>query len=266
MRQHGHDHGPHHDDRTQTDHGAGDHREFLDLDAEVFGAQLGAALDLAGVPAPRHVVDLGAGSGTGSRLLRARHPGATLTCVDNDREMLHALRQHGFATLEADLDEGFPELGAAAGPPDLVWAASSLHHVTRPAPLLAGVRSALAPGGTLVVVELAGLPRFLADSACAAVEERCHAAAAAEGWNHHPDWTPVIEGAGFTVQRTELSTPAPVTPAARRYAREWLTRFATLGALTAADRAAVTDLLPLLAADLPLSPRADRTVWVATPR
>ena len=136
--------------------------------------------------------------------------------------------------------------------PVTVWASSSLHHVAHPARLLSGVRRALAPGGVLVVVELAALPRFLGHPRGALLEQRCHAAAAAEGWNHHPDWTPVIEAAGFSVTRSEVTAVAPVTPAAREYARQWFARFAHLAALTADDRDAVEDLLERLSDDVEL--------------
>lgn len=239
-----------------------DQHRVLDLDADVFGEHLEAVLDLAGVPAARRVVDLGAGTGAGSRLLRERYPDATVTCVDNDPQMLELLRGRGFAVIEADLDDGFP--APAGAPVDLVWASSSLHHVAHPARLLSGVRRALAPRGVLVVVELAALPRFLSHPHDALLEERCHAAAAAEGWNHHPDWTPVIEAAGFGVTRSEVTAAAPVTPAAREYARQWFARFAHLAALTADDRDAVEDLLERFSDGVELEPRATRTVWVAT--
>ena len=186
-----------------------------------------------------------------------------MTCVDNDPQMLELLRGQGFAVVEADLDDGFPALAEA--PVDLVWASSSLHHVAHPARLLSGVRRALAPGGVLAVVELAALPRFLSHPRGALLEQRCHAAAAAEGWNHHPDWTPVIEAAGFRVTRSEVTAIAPVTPAAREYAQQWFARFAHLAALTADDRDAVEDLLERFSDDVELEPRATRTVWVATP-
>lgn len=251
----------HHHPHQQS--GSHDQHRVLDLDAEVFGDHLAAVLDLTGVPAARSVVDLGAGTGAGSRLLRGRYPDAAVTCVDNDPQMLELLRGQGFAVLEADLDDGFPAIAEA--PVDLVWASSSLHHVAHPARLLSGVRRALAPGGVLVVVELAALPRFLSHPRGALLEQRCHAAAAAEGWNHHPDWTPVIEAAGFRVTRSEVTAIAPVTPAAREYARQWFARFAHLAALTADDRDAVEDLLERFPSYVELEPRATRTVWVATP-
>ncbi|MDP9983692.1 trans-aconitate methyltransferase [Pseudarthrobacter oxydans] len=213
------DHQPHqtrhngHQPHQQS--GSQDQHRVLDLDAEVFGDHLAAVLDLTGVPAARSVVDLGAGTGAGSRLLRGRYPDAAVTCIDNDPEMLGLLRGQGFAVVEADLDDGFPALSGslitadavavAEAPADLVWASSSLHHVAHPARLLSGVRRALAPAGVLVVVELAALPRFLSLPREALLEQRCHTAAAAEGWNQHPDWTPVIEAAGFRVTRSEVT-------------------------------------------------------------
>jgi len=264
---HGHDHRPH--QRS----GGDDQQRVLDLDAEVFGDHLAAVLDLAGVPAARGVVDLGAGTGAGSRLLRERYPDAAVTCVDNDPQMLELLQVRGFAVVEADLDDGFPALAgsviaAAAAPEapiDLVWASSSLHHVTHPARLLSGVRGALASGGVLVVVELATLPRFMSDPREALLEQRCHTAAAAEGWNHYPDWTPVIEAAGFAVTKSEVTTIAPVTPAAWEYAQQWFGRFSHLATLTADERDAAEGVLARLSGDLELEPRATRTVWVATP-
>lgn len=270
------DHQPHrtrdNDHQPHQRSGSHDQHRVLDLDAEVFGDHLAALLDLTGVPAARSVVDLGAGTGAGSRLLRKRYPDAAVTCVDKDPQMLELLRGQGFAVVEADLDDGFPELAgslvtadAVAGAPvDLVWASSSLHHVAHPARLLSGVRRALAPGGVLVVVELAALPRFLSHPRGALLELRCHAAAAAEGWNHHPNWTPVIEAAGFGVTQFEVTAIAPVTPTAREYAQQWFARFLHLAGLTADDRDAVEDLLERFSDDLELEPRATRTVWVAT--
>ena len=230
-----------------------------------------AALDLAGVCDARMVVDLGAGTGAGSRMLRARFPDASVTCVDNDPQMLERLREQGFAVVEADLDLGFPALAGSSttadGPVDLAWASSSLHHVTHPGLLLSGVRRALKPHGVLVVVELATLPAFSSttDPAEVSLEQRCHAAAAAEGWNHFPDWTPVIEAAGFRVATSELSTVAPATATAREYAKEWFGRFLHLASLGADDRDAVTNLLDQISDGRELEPRATRTVWVATP-
>jgi len=240
----------------------------------VFSGNLAAVLDRTGVAAARGVVDLGAGTGAGSRLLRDRFPDAKVTCIDNNPGMLELLRGQGFAVVEANLDDGFPSLSGSSSsadpvsgePIDLVWASSSLHHIAQPDRLLAGAYTALAAGGTLAVVELHGLPLFLhvsslEDPQGASLEQRCHAAAAAEGWNHYPDWTPAMQAAGFTVTKSEVTTVVPVTEAARGYAQQWFARFAQLAGLTADDRSAVKNLLDRFH-DLELEPRATRTVWV----
>ncbi|NIZ93209.1 class I SAM-dependent methyltransferase [Kineosporiaceae bacterium B12] len=254
----GHGHAPHehgHHQQDQHEHDPlDDHQQVLDLDAELFGSQLDAVLDLLGPPAPQRIVDLGAGTGTGSRLLRDRFPGARVTAVDHDPAMLDRLREQGFTAVDADLGAGFPDVG----PVDLVWAALSLHHVPGPARLLEGARAALTPGGRLVVVELDGLPQVLGTS----LEERLHTAAAADGWNRHPDWTPVLEAAGFAVTRSSLVLEPPASPAALRYAQLWLPRFLTLAGLDPADRAALAALLER-PAELAVTLRATRTVWLA---
>jgi ubiquinone/menaquinone biosynthesis C-methylase UbiE len=267
-------HNDHHDHQSQQRSESHEQPRVLDLDAEVFGDNLATVLDMTGVVAARSVVDLGAGTGAGSRLLRESYPDAAVTCVDNGPQMLKLLREQGFAVVEADLDDGFPTLTGSliAEDPllensvDLVWASSSLHHVAHPARLLSGVHRALAPGGVLVVVELASLPCFLGHPNGALLEQRCHAAATAEGWNHHPNWTPVLEAAGFAVTKSEVTTNAPVTPAAREYAQQWFARFSRLAALTADDRDAVEDLLERFSDDIELDPRTTRTVWVAIPK
>lgn len=82
------DHQPHrtrdHDHHAHQQSGSHDQHRVLDLDAEDFSDHLATVLDLTGVQAARRVVDLGAGTGAGSRLLSERYPDAAVTCVDND--------------------------------------------------------------------------------------------------------------------------------------------------------------------------------------
>ncbi|MFJ5695840.1 class I SAM-dependent methyltransferase [Arthrobacter sp. NPDC093125] len=101
-----------HDHRTRQRSDSQDQQRVLDLDAEVFG-DIAAVLDLAGVPAARSVVDLGAGTGADSRLLRARYPDAAVTYVDNNPQMLELLGKQGFTVVEADLNDGFPALAGS---------------------------------------------------------------------------------------------------------------------------------------------------------
>ncbi|MFB9376169.1 class I SAM-dependent methyltransferase [Kineococcus gynurae] len=258
---HGHEHG--------APTGEVDHGTFLDLDAEVFGRQLVAAVDGAGVTAPRHVVDVGAGSGAGSRMLRERFPQARLSCLDRDPVMLAGLREQGFDAVEVDLDDGFPDLRPDRdGPaPDLVWMSSALHHVVDPAGFLASVRAAMDPAGTLLVVELAGLPSFLDGTGPdAGFEAHAHALAAAQGWNRYPDWTPLLVAAGFDVATDRSDDELSATPAARRYGAQWLLRLARVDGLAEQARDGLLRAAREVAADRPVRPRASRTRWTARPR
>ena len=266
------DHG-HHDDST--------HADMLDLDAQVVGHldDLTAWTEGLLPHAPRTVVDLGAGSGTGSFALARRFPEAQVVAVDSSPQMLAhlsvAAAERGLgsrvSTLEADLDTRWPDVADV----DLAWAASSLHHVQRPDQVLADVRQALAPDGVVVVVEMDGLPRFLPDDVgvgLPGLEDRCHDAMARGGWNAHPDWAPYLEAAGLTLieRRTFTYRLDPAPAAAHRYAQVVLgnVRAGLADLLTPAD---LTALDHLLDADAPTSllrrddlvVRSARTVWAA---
>lgn len=270
--QHTHDHGA-----TSTAQA-----DLLDLSGKVFGSAVEPVLAWASTlaPAPRTVVDLGAGTGAGTVALARRFPDATVVAVDRSTE--HLGRTHAAAeragvadrvrTVAADLDDGWPT--DAAGPltdaADLVWAASSLHEVADAARLLADVHAALAPGGLLVVVELDGLPTFLPDDGDGGpgLERRLHAALAARGWNSYPDWGPYLERAGFALlgRRTFAADADPTSEAADRYAHVSLrnARAAVGEALDPADRAALDALL----SDAPrrgrdLTPRVRHVTWAA---
>lgn len=248
-----------------------DHATVLDLDGEVLGSHLDAVLAWAADGlVPRVVADLGAGTGTGTRLLARRFPAATITAVDLSEEHLAHLRStydgDRLRTVAADLDAGWP---AEVTGVDLVWTASALHHLTRPGALLEQARAALAPGGVLVAVEIHELPRFLPPRALDGLEDRLQEAMAAAGWNHHPDWRPDLEAAGFTVeQRVVGGTVTPLPPATATYARAWLGRVrqGLADRLTSADLAALDGLLgdgpDALRHRDDLTVRGSRSAWV----
>lgn len=256
--------------------------DLLDLDAALLAPLLeeltGWVADHA-LAAPRTVVDLGAGTGTGTLALARRFGSAEVVAVDRSTTMLGRLRTAASAqglsdrvrVVRADLDDGWPAVGAV----DLAWAALSLHEVADPERVLRDVHAAVDPGGLLVVVELTALPRFLPDDvglADAGLEARCHEALARSGWNDHPDWRPHLVRAGFQVveQRTFTLDADPVPPGTGRYAQAYLrqVRSSLDGRLSGED----LDSLDRLVADdgehsvlrrPDLALRAGRTAWAA---
>ncbi len=157
-------HHSHHEEHPHTDSPT----DLLDLDAEVHRGYLESLVEwIADRSTPRVIVDVGAGTGTGTRVLAERFPEAELIAVDRSPQMLARVRdsagQYGFQdrvdTVEADLDVGWPDVKSA----DLVWAALSLHHVRNPTVFLQQLHDSLNPGALLVVVEMESQPRFLPD-------------------------------------------------------------------------------------------------------
>ncbi|WP_369201340.1 trans-aconitate 2-methyltransferase [Streptomyces sp. PU-14G] len=278
---HGAQHGPHH-----QQHRPDDQAEILDLDAEVLAehtASITAWLPLA--TEPRQIVDLGCGTGAGTFALLDRFPEAHVTAVDTSAGHLQQLREKACArgveervrTVQADLDDSdWPDLGS----PDLVWASASMHHMAHPDRALGNVHGMLAPGGLFAVVELAGFPRFLPESAPAdrpGLEERCHAASDRFHAEHVPhrgaDWGPMLAAAGFTVEgerAVSVHIEGARSEAIGRYALGSLQRVrgTAAGALSAEDLAALDQLLDtesphsILRRD-DLAVRTERTVWAA---
>jgi SAM-dependent methyltransferase len=278
---HQHSHQQHSHQHAQAGHDEAGLAELLDLDAEVLGPYLEELTGWAaqhGPDRPRTVVDMGAGTGTGTMALARRFPAAEVIAIDSSAFMLERLRAAAtvrgpadrLRVVQADLDLTWPEVGAV----DVVWAALSLHHVADPDRVLRDVHGALNPGGVLVVVEMDSQMRFLPDDlgmGRPGLEVRCHDVMAQAGWNAHPDWRPHLERAGFEMaaQRSFTFDVSPVPPSARRYAHNFLrrTRSALDGQLADDD---LDTLDRLLADDGPegvlhrddLTVRGSRTVWI----
>ncbi|MFF4840795.1 class I SAM-dependent methyltransferase [Streptomyces collinus] len=300
---HTHAHTPHHDAHHGTrqsaqpaspaaqldhhhKHDADDQAELLDLDAEVLAehiASLTAWLPLE--TAPRRIVDLGCGTGTGTFALLDRFPDAHVIAVDSSAVHLQHLRKKACArglerrvrTVQADLDDpAWPVLGS----PDLVWASASMHHMAHAEQALRSVHEALTPGGLFAVVELAGFPRFLPADAPEdrpGLEERCHAVTDrldAERMPHRgADWGPMLTAAGFAVESERtlaVNIEGSRSEAIGRYALGGLRRIRDFVApeLSPEDRAALDRLLDtdgpysILRRD-DLAVRTERTVWAA---
>ncbi|BCY10499.1 class I SAM-dependent methyltransferase [Actinoplanes sp. L3-i22] len=277
--EHGHQHGHHqhgHGHQQQQGHGDG-LAQMLDLDAEVLRDYYREVIGWAGslVPATPRIVDLGAGTGTGTIALARHLPAATLTAVDMDEEMLAHLRRRadeaGFgdriSTVRADLDGDWPALG----PADLVWASASMHHLADPARTLGQVFEVLRPGGVFMITEIDGFPRFLTDPAGVAVEQRAHdelARMRLEGGLHMGvDWGARLTAAGFTLageRQFDIELAGPLDATAVRYAQVTLGRSAErlAGRLTADELAALTAYAENAADRDDLAVRATRYVWI----
>jgi SAM-dependent methyltransferase len=270
------------DDMTSHSHASlgDDHfTRMLDLDAIVAGPLLDVVTALAAqhAPAPvREIVDLGAGTGTGTLALARRFPDARIRSVDNVPAMLDRIREAAteagcadrVVPVAADLDQGWP-----GGRADLVWAALSLHHVAEPARLLTAVRDALAPDGIVVLVEMDAPPLYLPHDlgfGRPGLEQRLHEAVRTDDMDPHPDWTDTLDAIGLSVvarQSFDITRADPADVA--RLAHLFLTHVRTVAdePLDADDVAALDRLL----GDGPdsvlhrtdLSVRGTRTVWVA---
>jgi SAM-dependent methyltransferase len=268
-------------------HGRPELAELLDLDAEVLHAYLSdvtAWVREQAAGQPRRVLDLGAGTGTGTFALARCFAGAEVIAVDQSPEMLARIRSRaaglGLAgrvtTVQADLDRAWP----AIEPVDVAWASNVMHELASPDRVLADAFAAVRPGGLLAVAELGAQPRFLPDDlglGRPGLEARCHAALEHESAGPAPrldaDWGPRLKAAGFArVARRSfvIDLRPPLPDGTGRYARAFLRRIRPVldGGLDAGDLAVLDTLID---SDGPdgllrrgdLSVRGTRTAWIA---
>jgi trans-aconitate 2-methyltransferase len=117
-----------------------------------FGAErLRPAQDLLArvtLEAPRHIVDLGCGTGTVTALLAARWPEAQIVGVDNSQPMLERARA-ALPDVTWELDD--LAKWTAAAPVDLLISNAALHWLDDHATLFPRLLSHLGPGGVLAV-------------------------------------------------------------------------------------------------------------------
>jgi len=275
----------HHRHHSRPGHGpAPEHdtglAELLDLDAALGAPVLAVALDAASAAlgtAPRSIVDLGAGTGTGTLALATRFPDARIHSLDASLGMLDRLRAAATAAEVADrvethlvdLDGDWPAVLPSAA--DLAWAALSLHHVTDPAHVLRQAFGALRPGGVLVVTEMTGVTTYdPADLGTGrdGLGELLVGVLAAHGYPVTAEWTAALTAAGFApVERRETAFTASdrTTDGARYLALQLTLSRARLTQDLPADDLAALDaaIAALEAGTSKIALTSGRAFWIA---
>lgn len=273
----------HHHHAGESPDSAAAMAELLDLDGEVlhdYLAGIVAWIAEQGHAAPRRILDLGAGTGTGTIALARQFPDAEVIALDNSPALLSRLHTKvsdlnlgsRVSSVQVDLDAEWPALDRV----DLAWASTSMHHFADAGRVLATVFATLRPGGLLAVLELASPPLFLPDDAGSGVEARCRDAVSRLNAEVMPllgaDWGPQLEQAGFDLvatRRFDIDLTPPLPPATGRYARAYLRQIRS-GMQDVLEPADLRALDALLAADGPdsLLVRTDlvvqgtRTAWL----
>lgn len=258
--------------------------ELLDLDARVLHRSLSDVMlwvhaRASGRPS-RRILDVGAGTGTGTIALADRFASAEVVAVDVSAEMLARVRDRAavgglarrVSTVQMDLDGSWPELGSF----DVVWASASIHELAEPESTFGKLFRIVNPAGLIAVVEMDAPPRFLEDEIGDGLEVRIHDTLreARADDNDHPDWSGNLERAGFTrVETASFSIDMAIDGrgSGGDYAQTYLRRIHPVVApgLSTPDRtmfdALIADSGPLSLRhrdDLRL--RASRTIWAAT--
>ena len=108
---------------------------------------------------PLTIADLGAGEGSFALLLSQR--AVRVIAVDSSARMIEVGREqaarHGVKNVEYRQGD-MEEVPIGAGEVDLVFFSQSLHHALHPERALAEAARILAPGGRIVVLDLAQAP------------------------------------------------------------------------------------------------------------
>jgi ubiquinone/menaquinone biosynthesis C-methylase UbiE len=278
---HHHQHGrPGHGPATENE---SDLAELLELDAVYAAPFLRDALEVAETALgrkPRHIVDLGAGTGTGTVALARRFAEARVHALDASASMLERVRASSIEagvptrveTHLVDLDADW--LSDLAVSVDLAWAALSLHHMTDAAQVLKQTFDLLRPGGVVVVSELTGESSYSpADLGTGrhALTEHLIQALTIRGYPVTSDWSEALTAAGFDpVQRQEAAISVSSSAAdGARFLELQLTRSRQLltETLDHGDLAALDSALASLASgpttDSHLQYTSGRAFWVA---
>ena len=154
---------------------------------------------------PQAILDVGAGTGRATFELAGVCPHARVVALDSHRQALARVEARALelgltrvVPVEGDMDVTLPDLQGV----DVVWASASLHHSEDPVGVLRRVWDVLAPGGHVVIVEHDGFPAVVPQKVAflaPGLSERVQELMSTRGWNDWPQWSPLLEDAGFDV-------------------------------------------------------------------
>lgn len=124
-------------------------REAYDKRSEILAA--------TGVRPGMAVADVGAGTGLYTRLFaKAVGPDGKVYAVDISKNfidnILRTAREQGLTNVEGIVNSQ-TDIKLPAASVDLVFLSDTYHHFEQPGPILASIRRALKPGGTLIVID-----------------------------------------------------------------------------------------------------------------
>jgi 2-polyprenyl-3-methyl-5-hydroxy-6-metoxy-1,4-benzoquinol methylase len=133
---------------------------------DLTGAWLPAIPDLharLAADPPARVADVGCGVGWSTLALARAYPRASVIGYDLDAASVDAARRRAAAERVAvRFEQRAAEAVAADGPFDLILVLEALHDMARPTRALAALRTALAPGGSVVVADERVAEHFVA--------------------------------------------------------------------------------------------------------
>lgn len=235
---------------------------MLDLDAEItpsYWDEVMAWIEQAISADVRRIVDLGAGTGTGTFALAERFNHAEVIAVDASDEMLERVRtkavdrgmSNRIKVVQADLDNVWP----STGPVDLTWASMFMHHLADLDGALQRIYAATRASGLIVIAEFTDPLHFLPDDLGfgePGLESRCIDIFKRKRFRSLPafglEWGRRLERAGFSAVEErvfDLNGDGADPDRVARYARLWLERTssAAIPHLSSNDLSALRELL-----------------------
>lgn len=155
-----------------------------------------AHIDPGGV---RHVLDVGAGTGSATFRLSRRFVQARVTALDTSAARVQQIADRAArerATRISTLQRPLADTQLDPHSVDLAWASSVFHEFDRPAAAFTVLAELIRPGGVLAIMEMDSPPRLLPNPH-GALEQRVRDLAHADA--PQPEWSTTIRTSGFAL-------------------------------------------------------------------